>query len=78
MVLNFLHGGAGINVLARHVGAKVIVVDMGVASDGAIELLCLAGITNTLKQLVTWELPLRTERKRIELSIILRERSTHG
>jgi nicotinate-nucleotide--dimethylbenzimidazole phosphoribosyltransferase len=33
MVLNFLHGGAGINVLARHIGAKVIVVDMGVASD---------------------------------------------
>jgi nicotinate-nucleotide--dimethylbenzimidazole phosphoribosyltransferase len=33
MVLNFLHGGAGINVLGRHVGAKVIVVDMGVASD---------------------------------------------
>ena len=33
MVLNFLHGGAGINVLAKHVGAKVIVVDMGVASD---------------------------------------------
>ncbi len=33
MVLNFLHGGAGINVLARHVGAKVIVVDIGVASD---------------------------------------------
>ncbi len=33
MVLNFLHGGAGINVLAKHVGAKVIVVDIGVASD---------------------------------------------
>jgi nicotinate-nucleotide--dimethylbenzimidazole phosphoribosyltransferase len=33
MMLNFLRGGAGINVLARHVGAKVIVVDMGVASD---------------------------------------------
>jgi nicotinate-nucleotide--dimethylbenzimidazole phosphoribosyltransferase len=33
MVLNFLRGGAGINVLARHVGAQVIVVDMGVASD---------------------------------------------
>jgi nicotinate-nucleotide--dimethylbenzimidazole phosphoribosyltransferase len=33
MVLNFLRGGAGINVLARHVGARVIVVDMGVASD---------------------------------------------
>ncbi len=33
MVLNFLDGGAAINVLARHVGAKVIVVDCGVASD---------------------------------------------
>ncbi len=30
MVYNFLRGGAGINVLARHVGAEVIVVDMGV------------------------------------------------
>ena len=33
MVLNFLHGGAAINVLARSVGAKVIVVDVGVATD---------------------------------------------
>jgi len=33
MVLNFLRGGAAINVLARHVGARVTVVDMGVASD---------------------------------------------
>jgi len=31
MVYNFLNGGAGINVLARHVGAKVVVADMGVA-----------------------------------------------
>ena len=30
MVYNFLRGGAGINVLARNVGAEVIVVDMGV------------------------------------------------
>jgi len=30
MVLNFLRGGAAINVLARHVGAKVVVVDIGV------------------------------------------------
>jgi len=30
MVLNFLRGGAAINVLARHVGARVVVVDMGV------------------------------------------------
>lgn len=33
MVYNFLSGGAGINVLANHVGAKVVVVDIGVAGD---------------------------------------------
>ncbi len=33
MVLNILAGGAAINVLSRHVGAKVIVTDMGVACD---------------------------------------------
>lgn len=33
MVLNFLHGGAAINALARAVGSKVIVVDVGVATD---------------------------------------------
>lgn len=33
MVYNFLRGGAGINVLARHVGARVVVVDVGVATD---------------------------------------------
>ncbi|MGB9739879.1 nicotinate-nucleotide--dimethylbenzimidazole phosphoribosyltransferase [Chloroflexus sp.] len=33
MVRNFLRGGAAINVLARHVGAQVIVVDIGVATD---------------------------------------------
>ncbi len=32
MVGNFLAGGAAINVLARHVGARVVVVDMGVAA----------------------------------------------
>ncbi|MFC1969234.1 nicotinate-nucleotide--dimethylbenzimidazole phosphoribosyltransferase [Chloroflexota bacterium] len=33
MVNNFLGGGAAINVLARHIGARIIVVDMGVATD---------------------------------------------
>lgn len=33
MVKNFLGGGAAINVLARHVGARVVVGDLGVASD---------------------------------------------
>ncbi len=33
MVLNFLNGGAGINVLARHAGAEVVVVDIGVDHD---------------------------------------------
>ncbi len=33
MVYNFLRGGAGINVIARQVGARIIVVDMGVASE---------------------------------------------
>jgi nicotinate-nucleotide--dimethylbenzimidazole phosphoribosyltransferase len=33
MVYNFVRGGAGINVLARHMGARVVVVDMGVAVD---------------------------------------------
>jgi nicotinate-nucleotide--dimethylbenzimidazole phosphoribosyltransferase len=33
MVFNFLRGGAGINVLARHAGAEVIVIDIGVNFD---------------------------------------------
>jgi nicotinate-nucleotide--dimethylbenzimidazole phosphoribosyltransferase len=38
MVHNFLAGGAGINALARHAGAKVIVVDMGVDHEfGALD-----------------------------------------
>ncbi|PIQ97052.1 MAG: nicotinate-nucleotide--dimethylbenzimidazole phosphoribosyltransferase [Nitrospinae bacterium CG11_big_fil_rev_8_21_14_0_20_56_8] len=33
MVKNFLSGGAAVNVLARHAGAEVLVVDMGVNGD---------------------------------------------
>jgi nicotinate-nucleotide--dimethylbenzimidazole phosphoribosyltransferase len=33
MVANFLHGGAAINVLSRGAGARVVIVDAGVAAD---------------------------------------------
>lgn len=39
MVLNFLRGGAAINVLARHAGAQVVVADFGVKSDLPPEVL---------------------------------------
>jgi nicotinate-nucleotide--dimethylbenzimidazole phosphoribosyltransferase len=42
MVLNFVHGGAAINVLSKHIGARVVVVDMGVIGgfDPMPGLLC--------------------------------------
>ncbi len=33
MIANFLSGGAAINVIAKHVTARVIIVDMGVAAE---------------------------------------------
>ncbi|MCM8812549.1 MAG: nicotinate-nucleotide--dimethylbenzimidazole phosphoribosyltransferase [Candidatus Omnitrophica bacterium] len=56
MVLNFLRGGAAINVLARSVGARVVVVDMGVKAAVAPKSrrLCrrriAAGTANFLQQ----------------------------
>lgn len=54
MVLNFLRGGAGINVLARHAGADVVVVDIGVdydfgGVDGLIDLKVMRGTKNIAK-----------------------------
>ncbi len=40
MVYNFLRGGAGVNVLAKHAGARVIVVDMGVKEKIQNPLAC--------------------------------------
>lgn len=37
MVYNFLRGGAAINILARHVGAHVVVIDVGVDYDFGVE-----------------------------------------
>src|SRR5574340_1657481 len=53
MVLNFLRGGAGVNVLARHVGVDVRVVDIGVAYEfgvvpGLIQKKVMAGTKNLL------------------------------
>jgi nicotinate-nucleotide--dimethylbenzimidazole phosphoribosyltransferase len=53
MVLNFLRGGAGVNVLARHVGVEVRVVDIGVAYDfgvvpGLIQKKIMPGTNNFL------------------------------
>ncbi|MBT3712185.1 MAG: nicotinate-nucleotide--dimethylbenzimidazole phosphoribosyltransferase, partial [Anaerolineae bacterium] len=33
MVMNFLYEGAAINVLAKHVGARITIVDIGVATE---------------------------------------------
>jgi nicotinate-nucleotide--dimethylbenzimidazole phosphoribosyltransferase len=54
MVYNFLEGGAGINVLAKHAGAKVIVADLGVAcnltrKDGLIMKKIACGTGNMAK-----------------------------
>ncbi len=35
MVLNFVHGGAAINVISRQIGARVVVVDIGVAGTSS-------------------------------------------
>ncbi|MEQ1795240.1 MAG: nicotinate-nucleotide--dimethylbenzimidazole phosphoribosyltransferase [Nitrospira sp.] len=55
MVLNFLRGGAGVNVLARHAGVDVKVVDIGVDYDfgsvpGLIGKKVMAGTQNLLRE----------------------------
>ena len=54
MVYNFLRGGAGINVVARQVGADVVVVDMGVdhffkPADGLVHAKVKKGTKNMAK-----------------------------
>lgn len=55
MVLNFLRGGAGVNVLARHAGVDVRVVDIGVDHDfgpvpGLIAKKVMRGTRNLLAE----------------------------
>lgn len=54
MVLNFIRGGAGINVLARHAGCEVRVVDIGVdydfgSVDGLVQKKIIRGTRNIRK-----------------------------
>jgi nicotinate-nucleotide--dimethylbenzimidazole phosphoribosyltransferase len=54
MVYNFLAGGAAINVLARHAGADVIVVDIGVdfdfgGTEGLVHKKVVRGTRNFVK-----------------------------
>ena len=55
MVLNFLRGGAGVNVLARHAGVVVRVVDIGVDYDfktvpGLIHRKIMHGTGNVMRE----------------------------
>jgi len=55
MVLNFLRGGAGVNVLARHAGIEVRVVDIGVNFDfeavpGLIHKKVMPGTKNLMRE----------------------------
>ena len=43
MVLNFVRGGAAINVISRQIGARVVVVDIGIAADTGSFDSCGAG-----------------------------------
>jgi nicotinate-nucleotide--dimethylbenzimidazole phosphoribosyltransferase len=53
MVANFANGGAGVNVLARHVGAKLKIIDIGVAAPcdfpGVINRKIAPGTANMAK-----------------------------
>ncbi len=53
MVLNFMRGGAGVNVLARHAGVDVRIVDIGVAYDfGTVPGLIQKKVMHGTKNLV--------------------------
>lgn len=75
MVFNFLKGGAGINVLARYVGAEIVVIDIGVDYDfgdlsGLISKKVIRGTRNIRKgPAMTREETIRCIETGIELAI---------
>ncbi len=80
MVLNFLDGGAGINALARHAGAEVVVVDLGVdydfpPMDGLLRRKIRAGTNNFVRgPAMSREEAVRAIETGLELALICRER----
>jgi nicotinate-nucleotide--dimethylbenzimidazole phosphoribosyltransferase len=81
MVLNFLNGGAGINVLARHAGADVAVVNIGVDWDfGAVEGLLERNVVRGTKNMLEGPAMSREEALRcVEVGIELaREHGKKG
>lgn len=81
MVYNFLSGGAGINVLAKHIGAHVVVVDVGVAADLRVHpKLIIKKINYGTKNMVIGPAMTRAEAiKSVEAGIeIFEEEFKHG
>lgn len=81
MVLNFVRGGAAINVLARHVGARVVVGDLGVDGDFPLDLEILhEKIGRGTRDFSTGTAMTRAEAERaVEVGIEIVDREiTHG
>ncbi len=80
MVFNFLRGGAGINVLARHAGADVVVIDIGVDHefgkiDGLLNMKVVKGTRNLTKgPAMTREEAIRCIEAGIRLAIEYKEK----
>lgn len=81
MVLNFLHGGAAINALARQAGARVTVVDVGVASEfGPVSGLVQRKVMCGTRSLAQGPAMTRQEAERaIQVGVdVLHEEAAHG
>jgi nicotinate-nucleotide--dimethylbenzimidazole phosphoribosyltransferase len=78
MVLNFLRGGAGVNVLARHVGVDVRVVDIGVDYDfGTVTGLISRKVMNGTRNLLSEPAMTRSQAEQaIEVGIELATQAT--
>ena len=61
MVLNFVRGGAAANAMARVVGARVVVVDMGVAGELPADLMVITAVSRSMSQMrIRVEMPRST------------------